>query len=492
MESFHRSVFFLFILVLTFNMCLVFEYAGINTMAIDSFRFLSAAENINGGKGFVVDTLWPLNDGLLPLPQPDFVSQPLYPFLIAFAFKVFGQGLKSAALVNAYLEAANAALTCVLAYKLTRSKDFSLIAGLLYAATLFVTLLVVTPLSESLFNLFAILALILLFGKRGKVNSTLVGVLVGLAYLTHTKAVLLLVAVACFFLAQSGRRGLRQLAVVVAVALLVASPLMYRNMNHRGSPFFSSSQYALFVPDTGKRYQSSIGVPTLFEVLGRLHPRNAGAWLNNATFYLVGLVFDLGSVFVFALMLPGILLVRHYKGVRLLFFKTTLLYFGISFILFSTTLVQLRYLHSFLPVMVVLAVIGLEWALKFTAIDKSPIRYVALFVIVASMAYAGAHNNSERPVKTAFLGSLWLEGRVDDNDVVMGDWPYHADYLLKVNAVQVPSQRRHLKPMVEAYGVTHIIYSPRTGYGVIDGSEDYLTLLYSGAGNQWMVYAVED
>jgi len=61
----------------------------------------------------------------------------------------------------------------------------------------------------------------------------------------------------------------------------------------------------------------------------------------------------------------------------------------------------------------------------------------------------------------------------------MGDYPFHADYLLKVDAVQIPSEKEYLRPMIEKYDITYIIYTPAYDWNVITGSEPYLKLIYS-------------
>lgn len=488
--GFHKDAVSIFAMSLIFLSFVSFVSTGFNSISIDGWRHLSSAENIYLGRGYVVDTLWPLNEGLKDLPQKEFVSQPLYPFLVSLAFMAFGLSFKAAAAVNIIVESLNSVLTSMMAFEFTKSRKYSLLAGILYATNIYVMGRVVNYLTESLFTLFSLIAFLLLLRKRSGNNSILLGACVGLAFLTRMQAILLLLSVIYFLAGQNGRKAAKSIAVVIAAAALVASPSLLRNWSEKGNPFYTPSQYAILLPYPAKNYQSSMNTPSTAEIISRINAENMLVWIENVKRMLSAMVLDLGSVFAFFLMLAGLTGWLKFRKDHLLLIRTGFLYFAVTFLIIVTSYVQDRYLQFTIPLMTALAAVGLKKTFQFADMEKSPLQYYVIGTIVVMTVAAGIMDANNRTPHVAAMGSIWLSGKTTPNDVIMGDWPYHADYILKVKAVQTPSQKEYLKPMIDRYNVTYVIYLPKFDYGVIDGSESYLALVHENPKAGYQVYRV--
>jgi 4-amino-4-deoxy-L-arabinose transferase-like glycosyltransferase len=180
------------------------------------------------------EVLWALRIAqgeILPLTHVDTYNGPLFPYLLAAAFRVFGLSIP---LPRAFVMVIGA-LTVVVTYGLARAmagRLAGLLAGALMA-TSFTHVLINSHVAWSncttpFFTALAALVFYLAVMKGSERLLALSGLLIGLALQTHPSAFLLIPGLALWFLAQEqGRAWLRRPAPYVAVLLTL---LAYSNM----------------------------------------------------------------------------------------------------------------------------------------------------------------------------------------------------------------------------------------------------------------------
>ncbi|MFH0861633.1 MAG: glycosyltransferase family 39 protein [Candidatus Altiarchaeota archaeon] len=471
----------LFLAACAFNVFVVGGYGSVNTVSNDGWHYLSAARNMYLGRGFVIDTLWPLNDGLADLPQGDYIAQPFYPWLVSAAFKALGPDMSNAFLVNAVLETAVALVTYLLVFDFTRDRMLSLVAGLAYASNFFVYQMLLQLMTDSAYSLFCALAFLLLLQRRGSLNSALIGFAVGLAFLARFHAIILYPAVILFIARDAGGRRLRNAAVVTVCALAVSSPILARNLSDKGTPFFSPNLYGILEPHpigAGLGYLAMDGAPTLGEYASRI---NVGNMLQAGLNIAIGLIY-LGSGFGFFLLLAvfGSWRLRDAKGRDMLFIQTVGFYAVVSVVGGAVTFGQPRYVYSLFPFVAAASAFGLgEFIKGYRGLPRTLIYALAIVVVLfdsmAPLQALRAHESDQEEVRAC----IWLANATRPGDGVMARGPFPAEYLLRARGIQMPAQRDYLRPIIEHYRVRYVIYPrPWWGFRVIGGDEDYLRLVY--------------
>ena len=190
---------------------------------------VGVARNLVEGQGFVTDALWSYAAGPLTVPRPAFdLWQPLPGFLAAAGMLVLGPSLTAAQAATGLLAAAVAPMTWAVASDAAtrnglqgrRATTVAVGAGLVAAVFGPFLLAVAGPDSTAPFTVFAVAACLAMpraiGGGRGA--GLLLGLLLGLAYLSRQEAIWLGVAY-LVLLVGSTERG-RRLAELLARAAL--------------------------------------------------------------------------------------------------------------------------------------------------------------------------------------------------------------------------------------------------------------------------------
>ena len=208
--------------------------------------------NIAEGFGFVANRseLWEI-----PGPgEPTAFWPPGYPFALGALFKLAGQSITSAQVLNAVLGAATVPFVYALGKRIFDHR-VGLVSALLFA--IFPNVIAGTPLlfPEPLFGLIFAAALLLLISfspadERSWLPLAGFGFLIGLAMLTRGQGAVLFPAAGLYWLMQSGwRPALRGTVIAVFVAAAVIAPWTVRNAVelHAFIPISTNSGAALRV-----------------------------------------------------------------------------------------------------------------------------------------------------------------------------------------------------------------------------------------------------
>lgn len=208
------------------------------------------ARNVSEGKGFVTDYLTPLSIyiGGTYYDTPDISTPPLYPLALAMLFNAFGatDGVVIAASMGFF------ALTVLMVFLLAR-RQYSLavaaVAAVIYSTQFEAVKSSLTGTSQTMAALMMLLFWYVLTaaGGRGPRQYVKAGLLFGLCYLTHYSTMLLLVPVLIYIRFAAATRKALSITVFVAAALAVCSPWLVRNVLAMHNPFFTMSQYDIFI-----------------------------------------------------------------------------------------------------------------------------------------------------------------------------------------------------------------------------------------------------
>jgi 4-amino-4-deoxy-L-arabinose transferase-like glycosyltransferase len=151
---------------------------------------------------------------------------PGYPFLLAAVYSVFGHSLTAARLLACVLGGGTAALAALLALAVTERRAVAWLAGVLVAIAPSLIAISGSLLSENLFCplALAVALLLLRLDQRPDLRLwALVGVLCGIATLTRTVGVLLILAAMWPLVRSPGdRRAKRRRAAVLVAAMIAA------------------------------------------------------------------------------------------------------------------------------------------------------------------------------------------------------------------------------------------------------------------------------
>jgi hypothetical protein len=218
-------------------------------MSEGSAYYFDVARNFVTGRGLVVDSIWSYATPPLTLPRPAFeLWQPMASILAAVPMIKLDPTFDAARLGGVVVGAALAPLAWFvardaasrLALPDARRDWISVGAGLLAAVAGPFVLATVLPDSTLPFTVFGVAACVAIpWAATGERRALIVlGVLLGLAYLTRMEAVWIGLAFAVVALRAPGTRALRgaRVAVVAAVAALVAVPWWLRNIETFGTP----------------------------------------------------------------------------------------------------------------------------------------------------------------------------------------------------------------------------------------------------------------
>lgn len=172
-----------------------------------------------------------------PLGYVEIYRPPLYPAFVAFSFLLGGIGRFSVEFLQALLDTVNVALLFALTRTLFRKAGVALIAAGVYAIYPEALALVRQYFTETVFNFFILVTLVLLTRfapTRARAPLLLAGIALALAALTRELVLYFAVAVVpVWFLLANGlkRATLLQIALFGAGILIVLAPWSVRNYN---------------------------------------------------------------------------------------------------------------------------------------------------------------------------------------------------------------------------------------------------------------------
>ena len=213
----------------------------------DSAHLLNVARCFERGQGYSNPAAWPAWMKPARLPMPETFKEPGYPWAIARLTPLAGGAFRAGILLAMVFGLALPLASYALARNLQLERDVALLAALLVAANPLAIGMSVRVMVDSIFP--ALLTLAFAAGawrprdpsrQRTQLVDAAAGLLAGLAFLVRAQTLVALPALAILLCARRPlANGARSLAIVLAAAILTASPLLLRNLRLFGTPLYS-------------------------------------------------------------------------------------------------------------------------------------------------------------------------------------------------------------------------------------------------------------
>lgn len=213
----------------------------------DAAHFLNIARAFGRGEGFVNPAAWPAWMAPAQLPMPETFKEPGYPWVIARLTGLIGEGFRAGQFVSIVCGALLPAVVYLLGRRRGLAADAATLGALLATAS---PLLLAQSARVMVDATFALLVAGLFLAasanvddveaRRGTLRDIVAGTLFGLAFLFRAQTLLLLLPfVALLAERRPPRRALLGLALAAGAAVVVASPLWWRNLQLFGTPLYS-------------------------------------------------------------------------------------------------------------------------------------------------------------------------------------------------------------------------------------------------------------
>lgn len=463
------------------------------TPSTDAMDVVQVARRIAGDDGFSTNIVRPFvlryvrpnADGSLP----DTAHAPLYPLLAGIAMKIGaqtgpGQGVRTAALLSLIFFLTSLG-TCYLLSQRLFGPSGALVACVAYALGANALVVAIEPgpitLATTLFNLL-LLALVnldtlgLTATRGGTGRAALAGALFGLMFLTIYSSLILLLPIAVYIYIVTRRSG-SALIAFLAVATLVASPLLLRNMRvtEAHNPLFNARLLELVMQTSafpGYTLYRTLGPPqTLGEYLGSGGVdqilRKVG---GNVLGYYINIPYTFGILVLPLFLVAGLTRFTNPQVNRLRFLVYALLglhILGMS--LFLPFRDGLPLLTMYLPFA---AIIGTTFFLNFIR-ARNLTSFYARAAINGWMALACVPGivqlfpSRDRP-PAVYQAFLFLNERVPevrgapDRVLLASEIPWEIAFRIDVPALWLPSDTSEFRAAEDRLGrnVTGILLTP--------------------------------
>ncbi len=378
LDSSRAGLIFIFLLALAVRALTALPLEGPGYF--DAYYYYDVAENLHGGRGFVVDFIWNYLDDPPTVTHPsNLYWMPLPSILAYLSFVLLGSTYRASQVPFILLSALPPLLAYYLSLRLFGKVRYGLMAGLLTIFSGFYLAYWVSPDNFTPFAVSASLALLLMAqGVSRPAYFGLSGLCIGLSHLARADGVLLWAVLIFVLIAdlkrkddQGGpwrkREALISLALALGGYLLVMAPWFWRNWQVAGTPLPGAGTKTIFL----RSYDD------IFSYSKRLDWANYLAWgwrailasklraaVHNLLVILGGLQFYLAP---FAFL--GLWQIRGRREYRPFFIYAPLLYLLMT-LAFTFPSMRGSTLHSsaaLLPFFLAVTPVGIEEAVKFVA-----------------------------------------------------------------------------------------------------------------------------
>jgi len=353
---------------------------------VDSFDYAQIARHIYRGEGFVTDFIRPANllfNGNPLSRQPDLSNPPLWSFTLGSFFRLIEPSDRAVALGSGLFYLLSIPLFYLLA-KSMFNRRIAFLALVFYITNPVLLRFSISGLPQALLTfLFLLLVYILrIIDEKSLPKTILLGLLMGLMYLTQYSAVLLLVPITGYicFTFKKGQR-LRHTLIFLVSFLLVIFPWLLRNIKITANPFFSLAWHkpaALWFLSGNVLYRSM--ELSLFDIAFRWT-----TWIKVALFGIRGYysqLLSLGNTFLIPFFFVAILYRFSDKGLQRFRYTFYVMLF-LPMLILSTGNPGVRGLVHFLPLVIIIAtaffIYVLDRTIKSNIVKKV---LIGLFVLV--------------------------------------------------------------------------------------------------------------
>jgi hypothetical protein len=447
-----------FLLAFAAKYTLVASYSGNRSLSWDDYENIAIAKALYDGRGFETDVIFPLIGLPSYFPMAYHHQQPLYLLAVAAFFHVFGPGILSAQIVNILSESLICAVVYALALELTGSAQIASYSSILYFISPFSVLLSESIMTDSLFSLLAGLVFLLFLRPGMRHQKTLIGAILGLAYLTRVHGLLLLPVIFHNMVRGEGfRRGLKSTLMIAALAALVSSPWLYWNIRTVGDPFYTVAAYGVLAPVdelTTGHFTSIRPAKGMLDVLAEnINPNTPRVVFANLLFLARNSLYLFPSFFGLFAVVGCLAVARHVQKSQS-FYASVLIFFCLTIGFSAVSYPLIRYGEVFTQFACILSAVGMSSILP----NNRTLRLLSVAILVASTGYLGLTHPIRSGVVPTNVAYYLLEN-ADHDAVVMADFPYYINYLSGLRCVQTPSDKREAAQLIGQYGVKYLVVS---------------------------------
>ena len=450
----YRHVLFIFILI--FGIVLrIYTFSEISS--IDHFTWIGGdpahyyevASNIYQGNGPVIDFIfqfWKQVD----FGQNDALFEPLFPYILAYFFYIFGQSLFTAKLVVFLFSIASIVLIYFIG-KNIYNENAGLIASFLLAIQPKHIEYSVSILKDNVYIFLFLLAFFLMllsFKENGLWHWILFGIFIALSFLARYFSIILILTFIVLLIIYRKKVNWKYVGISLLAFLLVLLPWAIYTYNEFGSPFFSITRYYPYSASSweGMSYEES--APTLERYLEensikdiiitrlKLIPLtlyHLPIWMTPLVFLLFITVFLLKDSYVMALKLYFLILILFYM---VQFAAPGQFIERAYFALIYTSLVPIAFIISKTPDFIE----GLK-----IKINKKVIASLIIGIILISclallqwkLNGIKSYNMQERQEDLERLG-VWIKSNTKESDVIMTLFPADVHFYAERRTVMDP------------------------------------------------------
>lgn len=392
--------------------------------------YSDTARNIVEGKGISSNLTLPIHIPNIP-PQPPWPPYypPLYPLLIALSYKIFGVSEYATVLVSGFFFILTTPIVFLIAKKIYNEK-VAIASSIWYIFTPALLNYAVSGTTEPLFTFLLILAFYLLLTN---VNTYFVGIIIGLSSLVKFQGLLLLLlfSLTIFAIQKKTRTKTISLFVVGFLTIIVLKkiflpPLATDYQTITNSQFWKTVAYESIIPrDSLARSLEPISFGVILVNLGHVLTKI----VNNSHKFFQSIFVDFPATAIVMYVLALYKTSVKDKGVFGLRLFTIL---GIVFfaLFHIVTIFDFRYLHPFLPLVLIVATEALVHFLRQNKVKRIGTKYIlvlSFFVVFPLTTAKGWVTGIQRsllyprkPNIYQLLGKI-VETNTKETDIIASD-----------------------------------------------------------------------
>ena len=426
------------------------------------------ADNLQRGLGFNTFVKWSLYDSSEDFLRAEANRQPFLSFTMAPVFRLFGVGILQAQFL-ALLYGLLAMILSAYWAKLLFGRQASLIM-LAYLA-IDPPFIWYSTQTDSLMLYIALFYLILIVAHKSILSFKRIitlGFLAGLLFMTRTQGAMIVPALAVWIWSRKGEKRWHKIVVFGAIALIVISPWLVRNMNEFGTPTYSQNSQFLLNENHWSAWSVRDTAPAPTDMWRNQGPVAVASYLAAGVLRVIepftlgsthrGEVFGQPTLVIF--MIPAMLALFDKKTKK----KVLLPALAITPVMLILVLHQHagRYLSVTVPAIVALGALGFKETYAQANTKRKILVYwiisICLFILAAPVIKVLQTDNRARAAE-ALEATHWLQSNASDSawvcsypNVELFHWIYRKPTLAWPNDYEML-----LWPYLENHNVQYMV-----------------------------------
>jgi 4-amino-4-deoxy-L-arabinose transferase-like glycosyltransferase len=411
------------------------------------------ARNIYEGKGFSTSVLRPLHFlSFKTLPHPEVTRPPVYPYLIALSYWLFGVNDFSVVMLNGLFYVILIVATFLFSVEFSKSKSKALMTAACIALSGIFLKIGILGSSDIVYAAFVTL-FFYVYAKYPE-KSFVHGLLLGLLYLTRMNTVFLILAIVLVDFSFFNRRDWKRLAFFVIGMLLVASPGFIRSFVMLDPSIPSVNTAVLFTRSfPGFSYWTRLDSISAWDFI-KMHPEEFFEKLAQKFFYLIKDFQNTFGIVFLALVVIGLLIPAKnelHKRLKKIILVTALLQ---TLVIVSVVNSEARYYIFLMPIII---------SFVFTSINSLGRKYlnwlvpslILLSVVLSSINYW----KSPKQLNHYILLGQAVKAATQNNAVIASDIAWEITWYADRKTVWLPYDLETMNKISMAVPIDYVFLS---------------------------------